>query len=95
MIGYVFQRSGNLSYKQITMVQLHPYPPNLKMDKHKKLQELKTRKEKYSEKLQGMYKNFRGVVHENSLSELRYSEIKVYEDLLNSVNDEIRILESN
>lgn len=42
-----------------------------------------------------MYKNFRGVKHENSLSELQYSEIKVYEDLLNSVTAEIKTLEGN
>lgn len=55
-----------------------------------KLQELKAKRDKYKEKLTNMYKNFRGVKHENSLSELRYSEIKVYEDLLNSVEEEIK-----
>lgn len=59
-----------------------------------KLTELKQRRDKYREKLTGMYKNFRGVKHENSLSELRYSEIKVYEDMLNSVVEEIKNLES-
>jgi hypothetical protein len=59
-----------------------------------KLTELKERRDKYKEKLTRMYKNFRGVKHENSLSELQYSEIKVYEDLLNSVVDEIRIIEN-
>ena len=64
------------------------------MDKTTKLQELKQKRDKYKEKLTGMYKNFRGVVHENSLSELRYSEIKVYEDLLNSVVEEISKLKN-
>lgn len=59
-----------------------------------KLTELKAKRDKYREKLTGMYKNFRGVKHENSLSELRYSEIKVYEDLLNSVTMEINKLEN-
>lgn len=59
-----------------------------------KLIELKARRDKYKEKLTRMYKNFRGVKHENSLSELQYSEIKVYEDLLNSVVDEIKQLEN-
>lgn len=54
-----------------------------------KLIELKAKRDKYKEKLTRMYKNFRGVKHENSLSELQYSEIKVYEDLLNSVTEEI------
>ncbi len=59
-----------------------------------KIQELKQRRDKYKEKLTRMYKNFRGVKHENSLSELQYSEIKVYEDLLNSVVDEIKQIEN-
>lgn len=59
-----------------------------------KLSELKARRDKYKEKLTRMYKNFRGVKHENSLSELQYSEIKVYEDLLNSVVEEIKQLEN-
>lgn len=61
---------------------------------NKKLQELKAKRDKYKEKLTNMHKNFRGVKHENSLSELRYSEIKVYEDLLNSVTMEINKLEN-
>jgi len=60
------------------------------MNSDKKIQELKAKRDKYKEKLTNMYKNFRGVKHENSLSELRYSEIKVYEDLLNSVEEEIK-----
>lgn len=57
---------------------------------NKKLQELKDKRDKYKTKLTGMYKNFRGVKHENSLSELRFSEIRVYEDLLRSVEEEIQ-----
>jgi len=64
------------------------------MDKNTKLKELRQKRDKYKEKLTGMYKNFRGVKHENSLSELQYSEIKVYEDLLNSVVEEITKLEN-
>ncbi len=60
------------------------------MNSDKKIQELKAKRDKYKEKLTNMYKNFRGVKHENSLSELRYSEIQVYEDLLNSVEEEIK-----
>ena len=59
-----------------------------------KIQELKQSRDKYKEKLARMYKNFRGVKHENSLSELQYSEIKVYEDLLNSVVEELKQLEN-
>ncbi len=65
------------------------------MDKVKKLQELTSKREKYQAKLKNMYSHFRGVKHENSLSELQYSEIKVYEDMLNSVTDEIAKLKLN
>jgi hypothetical protein len=65
------------------------------MDKNRKLQELILKRDKYREKLTQMYKHFRGVKHENALSELRYSEIKVYEDLLASVVKEIGELELN
>jgi Ni,Fe-hydrogenase III component G len=54
-----------------------------------KLKELTLKREKYQAKLKNMYSHFRGVKHENSLSELQYSEIKVYEDMLNSVTEEI------
>lgn len=36
-----------------------------------------------------MYKYFHGVKHESAYSELQYSEIKVYENMLNSVVEEI------
>ncbi len=65
------------------------------MDKAKKLQELTLKREKYQAKLKNMYGHFHGVKHENSLSELQYSEIKVYEDMLNSVTDEIAKLKLN
>ncbi len=57
-----------------------------------KLTELKERRDKYKEKLTRMYKHFRGVKHENSLSELQDSTIKVYEDIVRSLNAEIEIL---
>lgn len=60
-----------------------------------KLTELKQRRDKYKEKLAGMYKNFRGVKHENALSELRYSEIKVYEDFVRSLDEEIANFKKN
>lgn len=62
------------------------------MDKTKKLQELIKKRDSYKEKLTGMYKHFHGVKHESAHSELQYSEIKVYEDMLNSVLLEIENL---
>ena len=64
------------------------------MDKRQKLKSLKEKRDVYKAKLTEMYKYFRGVKHENALSELRYSQIKVYEDMLNSVVEEIKILEN-
>lgn len=60
------------------------------MNKPNKLQELIIKRDGYKVRLTEMYKHFRGVKHENALSELRYSEIKVYEDMLNSVVEEIK-----
>ena len=59
------------------------------MNKNKKLQELIKKRDGYKEKLTQMYKHFHGVKHESAHSELQYSEIKVYEDMLNSVVNEI------
>jgi uncharacterized coiled-coil DUF342 family protein len=62
------------------------------MDKNTKLQELKLKRDDYKAKLKEMYKHFRGVKHENSLSELQDSTIKVYEDIVRSLNEEIEVL---
>lgn len=59
------------------------------MNKNKKLQELIAKREKYQVKLKVMYSHFHGVKHESAHSELQHSEIKVYEDILNSVTEEI------
>ncbi len=65
------------------------------MDKIKKLQELTKKKDEYKTKLIEMNRHFRGVKHENALSELKYSEIKVYEDFVNSLTEEISILKKS
>jgi len=55
----------------------------------KKLAGLIKKRDAYKVKLIEMYKHFHGVKHESAHSELQYSEIKVYEDMLNSVVNEI------
>lgn len=65
------------------------------MDKHKKLKSLIKKRDEYKSKLKEMYKHFRGVKHENSLSELQDSTIKVYEDIVRSLNAEISKLETS
>lgn len=62
------------------------------MDKNKKLQEFIEKRDGYKAKLKEMYKHFRGVKHENSLSELQDSQIKVMEDFVRSLNSEIEVL---
>lgn len=61
----------------------------------KKYQELLEKKQKYQEKLTNLYKNFRGVKHEDSSSEIKYAQIKVYEDFINSIEDELKTLKSS
>lgn len=57
-----------------------------------KIKRLKEEREKYSEKLTYLYKGFRGVIHENSASEMRYTTIKVYEAHLHSIEEELKSL---
>ena len=62
---------------------------------NKRLEKLIKRRDEYKAKLKEMYKHFRGVKHENALSELKYSEIKVYEDFVNSLTEEIANFKKN
>jgi len=54
-----------------------------------KLKKLKEELAKYKEKLAIKMKNFRGVKHESSLSELRYTEVMVLRDIVRSLEREI------
>ncbi|MDP3917564.1 MAG: hypothetical protein Q8Q30_00085 [Candidatus Woesebacteria bacterium] len=62
---------------------------------NKDLKELTKKRDGYKAKLIEMNKHFRGVKHENALSELRYSEIKVYEDFVKSLDEEIANFKKN
>ena len=55
-----------------------------------KLAQLKADLVKYKEKLAAKMKNFRGVKHESSLSELRYTEVMVLRDIVRSLENEIQ-----
>lgn len=59
-----------------------------------KLSSLIKKRDEYRNKLTEMYKHFHGVKHESAHSELQYSEIKVYEDMLNSVVTEIHTIQN-
>lgn len=63
------------------------------MDKQQKKKELLEKREKYEEKLKNLRIGFRGVRHEDSVSEIKYSMIKVYEDFINSIDEEIAQLD--
>ena len=65
------------------------------MDKKLKLQEFTIKRDGYKARLTEMYKHFRGVVHESALSELKQSEIKVLEDFVRSLNQEIEDLKKD
>jgi hypothetical protein len=58
-----------------------------------KLKRLKLELSKYEIKLADKKKYYRGVIHENSLSELRYTEYMVYRDMVDGLKKEIRDLE--
>lgn len=61
------------------------------MDK-KKLRELEGKLAKYKPIYLEAKKNFRGVSHENSLSELRYTQFMVYKNLVEGLEKEIASL---
>jgi hypothetical protein len=60
-----------------------------------KIQQLKKQKEEAEAKLANLYKNFRGVIHEDSSSEMKYTQIKVLESFIISIEEEIKSLEKN
>jgi hypothetical protein len=59
-----------------------------------KIEELSQKKKFYEDKLAFLYRNFRGVHHEDSNSELKYTQIKVYEDFIRSIDAELKALQA-
>ncbi len=57
-----------------------------------KLKALLKKLEVAEEKLKFRLKNFRGVPHESASGELAYSELKVFEDYVNSLKKEVEAL---
>ncbi len=64
------------------------------LTKAEKLKQLHQKREEVIIKLNGLYKNFRGVIHESSDSEMKYTQIKVLEGFIESLNAEIKALET-
>lgn len=66
----------------------------MQKNKEQKLKELHEKRNEIIAKLEVLHKNFRGVHHEDSASEIKYAQIKVYESFVESLNQEIKSLES-
>lgn len=65
------------------------------MNNKQKIEELKKKKSEYEEKLKKLYIGFRGVRHEDSASEIRYTHIRVTESFIQSIEEEIKSLENS
>jgi len=65
---------------------------NQKPTQEQKIEQLLTERNRLQDKLNGFYKTFRGVRHEDSASEMKYTTIKVYEAHINSINEELRTM---
>lgn len=66
----------------------------MEKSKAEKLKELHTKRNEIIAHLENLHRNFRGVHHEDSASEIKYAQIKVYESFVESLNAEIRQLEN-
>ena len=65
------------------------------MDQKQRLKHLEEQLAKYKVIYEQKRRMFRGVRHEDSLSELRYSEYMVYRDMVEGLEKEIRELKQN
>ena len=61
-------------------------------DKNKKIKELEEKLVIAEEKYKKRLRNFRGVPHESAQGELSYSELKVAEDHVRTINKELAAL---
>jgi hypothetical protein len=64
----------------------------MNVDFGERLKLLEEKLAKYKPIYEEKKKRFRGVVHESSLSELRYTEFMVYKNMVESLEKEIREL---
>ena len=63
-------------------------------DKEKKIKELEEKLVVAEEKYKRRLRNFRGVPHESAQGELSYSELKVAEDHVRTIQKELDVLKS-
>ena len=64
------------------------------MGNRKKLKQLEEKLAKYKPIYEEKRRNFRGVRHESSISELRYTEFMVYKNMVEGLEREIRELKA-
>ena len=64
------------------------------MDNRRKLKELEEKLAKYKPIFLEKKRNFRGVRHESSISELRYTEFMVYKNIVEGLEKEIAQLKN-
>lgn len=64
------------------------------MNNQQKLKELEEKLAKYKPIFLEKKRNFRGVKHESSISELRYTEFMVYKNIVEGLEREIASLKS-
>ncbi len=65
-----------------------------KLTREQKIARLKEEQEQLREKYNKLFKTFRGVIHEDSSSEMKYTMIKVMEAHLASIHEELLVLEA-
>lgn len=63
------------------------------ISKEEKLNELRASLAKYEEKLRYEMKGYRGVVHESAASEIKHTTIMVLRSFVDSLKDEIKVIE--
>ena len=64
------------------------------MNNQQKLDDLEKKLAKYKPLSEEKRRNFRGVRHESSISELRYTEFMVYKNMVEGLEREIRELKA-
>jgi len=62
------------------------------MNKAQKIKELEEKLAKAEEKYKFRLSRFRGVPHESAQGELSYSDLKVWEDHVNTIKTELEVL---
>lgn len=65
------------------------------MDNLQRLNDLEEKLKNYRADLAEKMKNFHGVRHENSLSELRYTQVMVLRDMIRGLEKEIKDLKDS